>query len=262
MDDYVVHPAFTFGEDELAGFWGGKFETSNTEGYGADNKANNSNLTAQIKGGVTSWRNITISNMYDVCLKINNNGNKYGIVADDSKVDPHMMKNIEWGAVGYLSKSIYGKNSEVTINNSSNYYTGGSGTAYRNNVNQSTTGNIFGVYDMSGGAWEYVAAYVGNGNSYGSSLVSASAKYKDVYAEYQEPLTSRIYGDAIYETSNSSSSSSNSWYIDYSEFPVSSSPFLERGGHTGYGSGAGLFAFSHNYGGGGIYSFRIVIPVL
>ena len=78
-----------------------------------------------------------------------------------------MMKNDEWGAVAYLSKSKYGKqNEEVDINSDSSYYTGGgSGNAYVTNVGQSTTGTVHGVYDMSGGAWEYVAAYVNNGNS-------------------------------------------------------------------------------------------------
>ena len=75
------------------------------------------------------------------------------------------MKNDEWGAAAYLSRSKYGKNDEVTINSNSLYYTGGgSGNAYVNNVAQGTTGNVYGVYDMSGGAWEYVAAYVNNGD--------------------------------------------------------------------------------------------------
>ena len=97
-----------------------------------------------------------------------------------------MMKNDEWGAVAYLSKSKYGKNAEVTINSNSSYYTGGgSGNAYVSNIGQSTTGTVHGVYDMSGGAWEYVAAYVDNGDSnltsYGSSLVNGDAKVKNVY---------------------------------------------------------------------------------
>ena len=54
-----------------------------------------------------------------------------------------------------------------------------------NNVGQSTTGTVYGAYDMSGGAWEYVAAYVDNGDSnltsYGSSLVNGDAKVKNVY---------------------------------------------------------------------------------
>ena len=58
------------------------------------------------------------------------------------------------------------KNAEVTINGNSSYYTGGgSGNAYITNVGQSTTGTVYGVYDMNGGTKEYVAAYVNNGDN-------------------------------------------------------------------------------------------------
>ena len=252
MTDYAIHPAFTFGSDELAGFWVGKFESSNNGGK------------IQIKGGVQSWRSITVSNIYNTCRNMNTEGNIYGLSEDDNEVDPHMMKNTEWGAVAYLSKSIYGKNEEVEINSNSSYYTGGgSGTTYRSSVGQSTTGNVYGVYDMSGGAWEYTAAYVGSGNSNGSSLVSAPAKYKDVYSTYQAPSASGIYGDAVWETSSSSSSSSGSWYNDCSYFPNSGYPFFERGGRYSSGSSAGLFAFgSYNGCDYDNLSFRVVVPVL
>ena len=39
-------------------------------------------------------------------------------------LDSHMMKNTEWGVVAYLSHSKYGINSEININNNSNYITG------------------------------------------------------------------------------------------------------------------------------------------
>ncbi len=68
---------------------------------------------------------------------------------------------------------------------------------------------------MSGGAYEYTAAYVNNGNSnlgtYGSTLVNAAGKYKDVYSKgsnddrepnYQMSTPDRgHYGDAVWETS-------------------------------------------------------------
>ena len=194
---------------------------------------------------------------------MNDSGNTYGLNTDDSKVDPHMMKNTEWGAVAYLAQSKYGKNSEVSINDNSSYYTGGgSGTSYRTNVGQSTTGDVTGIYDMSGGAWEYVAGYVGNGGSYGSSLVNAPARYKDTYSSYTAPTSGGHYGDAAWETSSSSSSSNGSWYSDYSYFPGSGS-FFVRGGSYGYGSGAGLFYFNDLDGGSGSrISFRVVVPVL
>ncbi len=252
MTDYVVHPAFTFGGNELAGFWVGKFETSQGSGN-----------TIQIKGGVTSWRNIDVSTIHNTCIAMNNSGNSYGLSSDDNEVDPHMMKNTEWGAVAYLAQSKYGKNSEVTRNSNDSYYTGGgSGTSYRTNVGQSTTGDVTGIYDMSGGAWEYVAGYYGNGGSYASSLVKADARYKDIYSSYTSPNSGGgHYGDAVWETSSSSSSSSGSWYNDYSYFPNSNGPFFLRGGNCNGGSNAGVFAFINDdddYD----FSFRVVVPVL
>ena len=289
MSDYVVHPAFDYGGTALPGFWVGKFESSNTAGYGdSSSTANTTNLTLQIKAGVTSWRSITVDNVFKVCTAMNDSGNPYGLTEAS---DPHMMKNSEWGAVAYLSQNAtYGKGSEVWINNSSGYITGSAGNSvsadtdvgttndYKSTQGQnaSTTGNVTGVYDMSGGAWEYVAAYVDNGNSsltsYGSSLVNAEAKYKDVYSKGSSDSYSNNYavstpanghyGDAVWETSNSGTST-NSWYSDYSYFPYTTTPFFHRGGSYNDATGAGVFYFSRSNGGSYSYgSFRVVVPVL
>ena len=103
MSDYVVHPAFDYGGTALAGFWVGKFETSHT-GCTTDKSTgqtdtNVTTLTAQIKAGVTSWRSIRVTNIFTVCTEMNAAGNPYGLNTSDSVVDPHMMKNSEWGTV-------------------------------------------------------------------------------------------------------------------------------------------------------------------
>ena len=295
MSSYVVHPAFNYGGTKLAGFWVGKYETSNT----AQTTGNNTTYTAMIKAGVPSWRSIQVSNIFTVCTELNRSGNPYGLNTSDSVVDPHMMKNSEWGAVAYLSRNTtYGKGSEVWINNSSTYITGNAGNsvsagsasgvtnAYNtgNGPQASTTGNVTGVYDMSGGAWEYVAGYVNNGNgnltTYGSTLVNAADKYKDVYKvtsdgqsnnyNNSQPTTglgkptkdTGHYGDAVWETS-SSYSGSGSWYSDYSNFPNSSNPFFIRGGNYNNTSNAGVFNFNNNNGNNNSNnSFRVVLPVL
>jgi hypothetical protein len=164
---------------------------------------------------------------------------------DTNGVDTHMMKNIEWGAVAYLSQSTFGKNAEITINSNTSYYTGGgSGTAYVTNVGQSTTGNIYGIYDISGGANEYV---MGNfNNTAGSSGLTPSNinnKYIDRYTAYN----STKYGDAVYETSTSTSGST-SWYSDYSIMTDASNPWFKRGDNYGGGSGAGAFSFNRMNG--------------
>ena len=301
MSDYVVHPAFNYGDTEetktkLAGIWVGKYETSNTNctTTASTGEYDNTDRTATIRPNVTSWRSISISNIYTVCTELNKDGNPYGLNSSDTAVDPHLMKNSEWGAVAYLSQNgDYGKGSEVWINNSSTYITGNAGNsasessasgvtnAYNttNGQNASTTGNTTGVYDMSGGASESVAAYVNNGHSNlttnGSNLVNAAARYKEVYQAsstsgsdsqssnygYSTPTNGK-YGDAVYETSNSHSSSA-SWYSDGSNFPYSNFPFFSRGGNCDNGSLAGLFIFNRSngsaYSGG---SFRVVLTVM
>ena len=245
-----IHPAFNYGQT-VSGIWVAKFEASNSGGK------------IKVEPGVQSWRSITVNDIYTNCLNYN------------KTLNSHMMKNDEWGAVAYLSKSKYGKNAEVDINSDSSYYTGGgSGNAYVTNVGQSTTGTVHGVYDMSGGAWEYVAAYVNNGNSnltnYGSSLVNGDAKTKNVYSKGSSDsrdnnysANSGKYGDAVYETSANGNSSSSSWYGDYSDFPYTSVPFFERGGRYNGGADAGVFYFD-NYNGDSYsgYSFRPVLVAL
>ena len=244
--NWNIHPAFNYGST-VSGIWVAKFEASNSGGK------------IKVEPGVSSWRSITVNDIYTNCLNYN------------KTLNSHMMKNDEWGAVAYLSKSKYGKNAEVTINSNSSYYTGGgSGKAYVSNIGQSTTGTVHGVYDMSGGAWEYVAAYVNNGNSsltsYGSSLVNGDAKTKNVYSKASTDnatnnynANSSKYGDAVYETSTSGSGST-SWYGDYSDFPNAGGPFFQRGGHYTGGTDEGVFFFYNYYGGTSSYlSFRPVL---
>ena len=294
MSDYVVHPAFNYGGTKLAGIWVGKYETSHT-GCTTDastGKYNGTNKTAMIKAGVTSWRDIEVNNIFTVCTELNRSGNPYGLNTSDTAVDPHMIKNSEWGAVAYLSKSEYGKGTEeVWINNSSSYITGSAGNSasantdtgttnnYKSSQGQkaSTTGNVTGVYDMSGGAMEYTAAYVNNENSnlttYGGTLINAASKYKDVYSKgssddiklnYAISTPDRgNYGDAIWETSsNSASPWTQSWYSDYSNFPCTSGPFFSHGGDCNHTFNAGVFGFIYVGGYEHIaYSFRVVVPV-
>ena len=267
---YVIHPAFTYGET-VSGIWVAKFEASQSD---ASASSAGSSGVIKVQPGVQSWRSISVNDIYNKCKSYN------------STLNSHMMKNDEWGAVAYLSKSKYGKETEeVWINNSSSFITGSAGNSASANadtgttndytstqgVKASTTGNVYGVYDMSGGAWEYVAAYVNNGNSsltsYGNSLyTSTDSKTKNVYAKGSSDNNSSnysanagVYGDAVYETS-ASGSGSTSWYGDCSYFPGSSYPFFYRGGGYSDGSSAGVFYFGWDVGfSHSNYSFRPVL---
>ncbi len=200
-----------------------------------------------------------------------------------------MMKNTEWGAVAYLSHSKYGINAEVNINNSSAYKTGysalpstnqhtypgvyGDGATYNQAYNSaigylaSTTGNISGVYDMSGGAWEYVSAYIsGKPGSSGfntTTLANYNAKYFDVYnaSSTVNTFQYRILGDATGETGpfqqyldgDNNSRWHSSWYGDGSDFVDSTYPWFVRGGNHTHGVLAGAFYFSRYTG--GVYTY-------
>ena len=131
--------AFTFGNKELSGFWYGKFETSHTtlassttnNNLGCINETCSNANGIIIKPNVESLRYNNVSNFFFASRSMEQAGNSFGFVS--SEVDTHMSKNNEWGAVAYLTQSIYGRctNSttctEVYINNSSGYYTGRSG---------------------------------------------------------------------------------------------------------------------------------------
>ena len=278
-DYFRVHPAFMNDSSnnyenggwstDLSGIWVGKYESSLV------NKADSSNINTSrsttgnillsdtkhngkaiaVQPGMSSWRYCTIGNMYT-------NAKAYS-----TDLNSHMLKNSEWGAVAYLTESKYGRNgTEVTINNSSEYITGSaqttSGTTndYKSaeGVLASSTGNVTGIYDLSGGAHEYVAAYYTGGNStylnYGRSLVNEiEKKYVTAYTGANVNSDYKL-GDATYETSG--------WHGDNAYFVDWESPFFVRGGYFDDGSDAGVFYFY--YCNGAAYSnvsFRMCLAV-
>jgi type IV pilus assembly protein PilA len=291
---WTKHPAFTFGDTELTGIWVAKFEATAVEGVANGHTSdgscpiagdNVSTKTIRIVPNVASWRCINIGNAFTATRNMESSS-VYGwatasglqadgtYTTDANNIDTHLMKNTEWGAVAYLSKSAYGKNAEeIWINNDRNYTTGcaansatqggndGCLNTYEstNGVKASTTGTIYGIYDLSGSAWERVSAYVNNGNGnlagQGASIINANGKYKDVYTvggtddqANNYALTVNKKGDAVWETSNNINGS-YSWFSDYSYMPNSSYPWFIRGGLLDVGSGAGAFSFHSTSGG-------------
>jgi hypothetical protein len=289
-DTWLTHPAFTFGDSELNGFWVGKFEASGTT----------DNLT--IKPNQQSLTNLTVGQMFTSTrneqLTYSSN---YGI--SPTSIDTHMIKNMEWGAVAYLSSSIYGRyiNSstcivsgcETWINNvntlaSGSYgpsITGCSGSSVSAGmvnsmsacangyswsglgVNASANGNITGIYDMSGGTWEYVMGNMvdGTGNFYPSSsgLTKLDVKYFDSYAysasSYIDHARGKL-GDATKETLKTFGSETGGWYGDTDYLPSATYSWFSRGGGYSWGATAGVFNFGRNTGvAGADASFRSVL---
>jgi hypothetical protein len=268
---WTNHSAFTFGTTELPGIWVAKFEASGTTS------------APTFIPSATILRSLAVSNIFTVARNMETNS-VYGWGTAGSGIDTHMMKNTEWGTVAYLTGSLYGKNAEVWINQSSSFITGCSGAsvgaaytsgcqysyATANGQQASTTGNIYGIYDMSGGAWEYTAAYVNNtaAPTYGNSIVNADSKYKNVYevgisdtAGNNYAVTINKKGDALYETSASTDSVS-AWYTAYSYMVRTNEPWCVRGGEYGNTTSAGIFAFHTLSGAALTYAgFRSVLLV-
>lgn len=247
---YFLHPAFKFKETSL-GFWVAKYEPSNSNG------------NIKIRPNEISWRGLNISEMFNTTKEMKSKSSTYGWFP--TEVDPHIMTNLEWGSVVYLSKSKYGAHNEkiwANVNNS--YITGCAGNSKEESTpsdvcnsydtpigtKASTTHNIYGIYDLSGGADEYV---MGNFNNLTMSsnlnnLTLIPNKYLTRYIN--QAYNKNMYGDAIYEVS---SLSDNYWFNDFGSELSEDLPWMIRGGYR-LNSLAGSFISYGASGGGSEYS--------
>ena len=148
-----------------------------------------------------------------------------------------------------------------------------------NGIKASSSGTIYGIYDLSGGTWEKTADYVANGREelkiYGSSIAYDNSTLKTISTKYTKAYpfdnttdntsiesndtnlntasannykkNTLIYGDGIRETSITGTGSTG-WYGDYLYSPGLNHPFSVRGGSLWVGSSAGLFNFSRDSG--------------
>ena len=265
----VALDAFTFGNKELSGFWYGKFEISHTtltssttnNNLGCTNETCSNANGIIIKPNVTSLTRSNVSNFFYASRSMEQTGNSFGFVS--SEVDTHMSKNNEWGAVAYLTHSIYGRctNSttctEVGINNNEGYITGygapaGSSNSVTNGAynttlgkDASTTGTIYGIYDMSGGRYEHVMGVYNNAKSSSGFNSLPDSKY------YNNYITTEYQGHALYGTKG--------WYYDGNDVLDTIKSWYARGGGYNSGATAGVFNYYTYYGGAAYYSTRFVI---
>ncbi len=311
--NWRTNEAFDFGGEKRSGLWVGKFEPtgnllSDVQAC-IDTNCNVSNVT--VKPGLSSIRNQTVSSFFYMARSMQlHYANNYGFSASGNL---HMMKNDEWGTVAYLSQSKYGKygnknyigvNKEIYQNKSSYYLTGSSnGTSSQYETNQqqffynnitnlgtgkgqagpgaSTTGTIYGIYDISGGVSEYVmgvleydAQGVGENNGQiaaGDNLGSSGFKGLDkegnptgiyelpnteYYNKYKSAnptmedwalakLESACNGENCYGHSLLETAN---WYSDKTEFVSRTSSWLVRGGYYSRNTDAGVFSVFFNNG--------------
>lgn len=240
-NNYTTHPAFLLPvfnvvgnrvyQEYIDGFWVGKYETTGTQ----------SDIT--IKNGLNALK-LNYANQYTA-------GNNFKS-QKSLNFDTRMMKNTEWGAVAYLTQSKYGMKGNPEyfglreVGNNPTLYTGGSNEAYgfakNSNLIQSTTGNVYGVYDMAGGNVERMLNYFdASGTKYPSSPAVPSDKaYYDLYT-----AGNAIHGDATLET--------NQWISLINTFVTSGSPTFIRGSGNLFRYQAANHTVTH--------AFRIVIPM-
>ena len=290
VGSYITHPAFWWDNnsngvresgEELAGIWVGKFETTGT----ADSptilpdvvslrlqRVSLQFATAQKLGGTTYG----VSSSSDSHMMKNS---EWGAVAylSHSKYGANREIYINNSSSYYTGRSggnvggstaintVYTDQTSTTKYNSYGFYTwDGFLLNYNTNTKSSTrdltkvgstTGNMTGVYDMSGGAQEYVMGwYSGASDTFGSTSSSNFAgftsaldsKYWDEYTTTNALTACNgeiCYGHGLSEINN--------WYGTYAFFVDAVFPWFKRDGDYFSGVNAGVFGFSNGYGNGG-----------
>ena len=269
VNTYYTHPAFTFGNTEVNGIWVGKFETGGTATAPLI-KPNISSLRSQKVSAEFTTAQIFGTSTYGMTSNVDAHmmkNSEWGAVAYLSHSRYGVNREIYFnnssgfytgrsgGNVGGSTpiNGTYTDQTSTTQYNTYGFYTwDGYLLEYNTNTKSgihdinkvaSTTGNITGVYDMSGGSIEYV---MGNyNNTIGSSGFTTlpDSKYYDKYTTTNSLTACNggiCYGHGLSEVSN--------WYGDFVAFVNDSYPWFGRGGGCDRGSNAGSFYFN-NYNG-------------
>lgn len=296
--EWLTHPAFTFGDEELTGIWVGKFETTGTSDM------------PTIKPNLVSLTNQDVASQFETSRKIN-----YVLDSEIAKIDAHVAKNMEWGAINYLSHSKYGtcvdgvcknvRNNNVNTSSNSNgpSITGcassnangamvvsntcntDSSRPYNDNeygVLASSTSSIYGVYDMAGGSWEIVMAVMKSED--GSNIISGrndnkNSGYTGILFDKDRNISKTFSGKSLpdakyYDVYNyninidsvdkshlgDATGETVGWYGDFRNFLDNPKSWLMRGGLYNHEGLDGVFAYGGVDGRASILrSFRTVI---
>ena len=225
---YYTHPAFKTTLKDVTGLWVSKYEVS-TNSKNCNNEDTSgclsNNLDIESVPGNTAWRNNYLSYFYQNIKKLDTNNNY------------HIIKNTEWGAITYLTHSKYGlcqndKCSTIGVNKT--YISG-------NELTDTTTNNIYGIFDLAGSASEFVMANFADSNN---NLTLTNTHFEstpisnDDYDLYQKDTF--ILGDATKEISLSEESS---WYNSNASFINETNNWFIRGG-IGTTKNTGIFYYN------------------
>lgn len=234
--EYYTHPAFTFGEKELPGFWAAKFEVTDLVGVGIN--------YGSIPNHYSS-RFLKINELIEIIDSFNNYVLNH---------DVHIMKDSDWGAVAYLSYSKFGINGKVANNHfykhADKYDFGnltGCGSLQDTNdftetctnkfgtvdtYPQSTTGNISGIFDMAGGFPEFTMGNFRNILGESDLKKMPDEKYYNSYSTLHSKSENK--GFAISETYN--------WFNDTTNYNNDNSSWSLKGGSYYSGDSSGIFS--------------------
>lgn len=227
---WLVHPAFQDGsvngsdflngewDEEITGIWVAKFETSKTTN--SEGKE-----VYKVCAGVKAESNEIFSNMFTKMKQF------------QRELNSHLMKNSEYGATVYLAHSIYGRNKQdITIDESLNTEKL-TGYDYKNETSYSntTTGNIYGIYDLNGVLPEVMSSILKSENI-NEILPTDNIRSSKYITFYDKNIDSNKYGDSIAETSDTShevSGECKSWYENTSKYVNEGKPIFMRNASTG-----------------------------
>ena len=136
----------------------------------------------------------------------------------------------------------------------------------------STTGNVYGIYDLSGGLPEFIAAYNSKSNINENQSFAwqnrISDKYATAYSNTSYTNTGNIiyqvgkFGDATKEvyTTNTLNNNYLNWFNDNYGFLYYNYPYIKRGDQYN-SSYSGIFYIFHSSGAGAECTSRIVLAM-
>ncbi|MBQ2873035.1 MAG: hypothetical protein IJE89_03440 [Bacilli bacterium] len=152
-NNYLTHPAFS---DNLRGFWISKYEIS-------DGNKFIPNASILMNKNLEEYNNI-----------INNLSVDYGL---EDIATSHVVTNLEWGSTLYLSHSKYGicdSNGCKSVSVNDSYIS-------EKDKRDTTTSDVYGVYDMAGSTGEYVQGTTGLGSALSEVIIKGNDTWYNGY---------------------------------------------------------------------------------
>ncbi len=289
VGEYLTHPAFTFGNTELNGIWVSKFELSGTvssptiipDTQSIANQSVSNLFTASQKFGTSSYGNTSSEDAHMI------KNSEWGAVAylthsafgKNSDVFINNSTGYYTGRSGgnvsgkTAINTVYTDQSSTHLTTNYGYYTwDGYLLTYNTNTKSttrdlskvaSTTGNITGIYDMSGGVYDYVmgvhanssgnvyTGYDSTANSGYNGLISSGTSYTGGTAFPDDKYYDKYISINVLTACNGNTcfghslSETTRWYSGYVSFNKTY-PWVVRGGYS---------SFSGNYGQSGLFNY-------